>query len=362
MSIVLSDTLSTKSRTTTTNITSASIDVITDLGTGVLITVLVNGQEKYEHESPSDVTLDLSQAGDEVTVTIIVNVMWSLTISGEGYDVKIGNLTYDSDRSPDYVLTGDVLTVQSKSGNSLTGIQSYGLRSNGHDGDYVWTFTVNGTGNAGLSLPVFSVVLTVDLVFMCGTSEVTLRDGWHPDGTLTVISEDGTELRAGVPTVDNMGHLVYTLTVDSGTYIVSATFGGFVSNSETLLVGSDSVDHSIILNAVEYGEKQRFAFAARRFERLLEVVIFVFRHNRDYALVTVRFAQLVEIFLLDENHLYSRRARFGEYRPRASAGRAFKHTYLLYRDTAFKRFRHCVYSFGKHFLRSSLYVRFIVYG
>ena len=252
MSIVLSDTLSTKSRTTTTNITSASIDVITDLGTGVLITVLVNGQEKYEHESPSDVTLDLSQAGDEVTVTIIVNVMWSLTISGEGYDVKIGNLTYDSDRSPDYVLTGDVLTVQSKSGNSLTGIQSYGLRSNGHDGDYVWTFTVNGTGNAGLSLPVFSVVLTVDLVFMCGTSEVTLRDGWHPDGTLTVISEDGTELRAGAPTVDNMGHLVYTLTVDSGTYIVSATFGGFVSNSETLLVGSDSVDHSIILNAVEY--------------------------------------------------------------------------------------------------------------
>ena len=253
MSIMVSDTLSTKSRTITTNTTSANIDVNTTMGTGsVLITVLVNGNPIHRLTDPSEVSLDLSEAGDEVTVTIIVNVKWSLTISGEGYQATIDDQTYDSSNMPEYVLTGDVLTVRSTSGNSLTGIQSYGLRSNGHDSSYVWTFTVNGTGNAGLRLPVFSVVLTIDLGFTCGTDDVILRDDWHPDGTLTVTSEEGIDLNVGEPTVDGSGYLVYTLTVDSGTYTVSAEFGGFSSSPVTIEVGSASITQRVTLSAVEY--------------------------------------------------------------------------------------------------------------
>lgn len=251
ISVYVSDSLSTKSRTITTNTDSATLAVDSDLGTGVLVTVDVNGVAMYVRVDPSTVRLDLSDAGEEVTVTIQVNVKWSLTTSGEGYDVAINGQGYGSANLPGYVLTGDVLTVRSTSDSSLTDITYSGVRSDGHDADFVWTFTVNGTGDVSLRLPVFSVVLTIDLGFMLGNQQVTLSGGWYPDGTLTVTKDDGIGLRVGEPTVVD-GRLVYTMTVESGSYTVSAKFGGFSPETVTIEVTSGSTSEVVTLDAIEY--------------------------------------------------------------------------------------------------------------
>lgn len=251
ISVYVSDSLSTKSRTITTNTDSATLAVDSDLGTGVLVTVDVNGVAMYVRVDPSTVRLDLSDAGEEVTVTIQVNVKWSLTTSGEGYDVAINGQGYGSANLPGYVLTGDVLTVRSTSDSSLTDITYSGVRSDGHDADFVWTFTVNGTGDVSLRLPVFSVVLTIDLGFMLGNQQVTLSGGWYPDGTLAVTKDDGIGLRVGEPTVVD-GRLVYTMTVESGSYTVSAKFGGFSPETVTIEVTSGSTSEVVTLDAIEY--------------------------------------------------------------------------------------------------------------